>query len=232
LTEHHNFIVAINYASNTARATAALSQLPEGCIAIKGDISKRGECLDLVKEAHEKLGGLDLVVANAGWSRPTPFNDIDAFTEEDWDTAYAFNVKQSLWLAQAAKPIFNANPNGGHLIITSSVAGTRASGSSVVSSTLTLLTQAYSVTKAAAIHTSKCLAKALAPKIRVNTISPSMIKTEWSARFGEDKIKAHVAGNALKKMTDIEDVGLTVAWMVECESLTAQNICVDAGIGL
>lgn len=98
------------------------------------------------------------------------------------------------------------------------------------------------MTKAAAIHTSKCLAKALAPKIRVNTISPSMIKTEWSARFGQDKINAHIAGtdrlspintgNALKKMTDIEDVGMTVAWMVECESLTAQNICVDAGIGL
>jgi hypothetical protein len=70
-----------------------------------------------------------------------------------------------------------------------------------------------------------------------------MIKTEWSARFGEEKIKAHIQGtalcaimpiigNALKKMTDIEDVALTVAWMVECESLTAQNICVDAGIGL
>ena len=57
---------------------------------------------------------------------------VDAFTEADWDTAYAFNVKQSLWLAQAAKPIFNANENGGHLIITSSVAGTRASGSSMV----------------------------------------------------------------------------------------------------
>ena len=57
---------------------------------------------------------------------------IDAFTEADWDTAYAFNVKQSLWLAQAAKPIFNANENGGHLIITSSVAGTRQSGSSMV----------------------------------------------------------------------------------------------------
>jgi len=57
---------------------------------------------------------------------------VDAFTEEDWDKCFAFNVKQSLWLAQASKPIFNANENGGHLIITSSVAGTRASGSSMV----------------------------------------------------------------------------------------------------
>ena len=58
---------------------------------------------------------------------------VDAFTEADWDTAYAFNVKQTLWLAQAARPIFNANETGGHLIVTSSVAGTRASGSSMVS---------------------------------------------------------------------------------------------------
>jgi NAD(P)-dependent dehydrogenase (short-subunit alcohol dehydrogenase family) len=59
---------------------------------------------------------------------------VDAFTEEDWDTAYAFNVKQTLWLAQASRPLFNANENGGHLIVTSSVAGTRASGSSMVTS--------------------------------------------------------------------------------------------------
>lgn len=143
LTSQHNFIVAINYANNASRAQEALNVLPKGCVAIQADVSKRDDCINLVKEAHEKLGGLDLVIANAGWSRPTPFNDIgscfspndlivDAFTEADWDTAYAFNVKQSLWLAQAAKPIFNANVNGGHLIITSSVAGTRQSGSSMV----------------------------------------------------------------------------------------------------
>jgi NAD(P)-dependent dehydrogenase (short-subunit alcohol dehydrogenase family) len=76
LTAHHNFIVAINYASNSARAQEALASLPKGCVAIQADVSKRDDCLKLVKEAHEKLGGLDLVVANAGWSRPTPFNDI------------------------------------------------------------------------------------------------------------------------------------------------------------
>jgi NAD(P)-dependent dehydrogenase (short-subunit alcohol dehydrogenase family) len=53
-----------------------LASLPKGCVAIKADVSKRDECLNLVKQAHEKLGGLDLVIANAGWSRPTPFNDI------------------------------------------------------------------------------------------------------------------------------------------------------------
>ena len=38
--------------------------------------------------------------------------------------------------------------------------------------------------------------------------------------------------NARKKMADIEDMGMTVAWIIECESLSGQNFCVDAGIGL
>jgi NAD(P)-dependent dehydrogenase (short-subunit alcohol dehydrogenase family) len=76
LTSHHNFVVAINYASNSARAQEALKTLPNGCVAIQADVSSRDSCLNLVKEANEKLGGLDLVIANAGWSRPTPFNDI------------------------------------------------------------------------------------------------------------------------------------------------------------
>jgi NADP-dependent 3-hydroxy acid dehydrogenase YdfG len=76
LTSQHNFIVAINYATNSSRAEEALKALPKGCVAIQADISKRDDCFKLVKEAHERLGGLDLIVANAGWSRPTPFNDI------------------------------------------------------------------------------------------------------------------------------------------------------------
>jgi hypothetical protein len=67
-----------------------------------------------------------------------------------------------------------------------------------------------------------------------------MIKTGRSARFSEDKIKAHFAGtfpwwlsdtsNPLKKLADVEDVGMTIVWTV-CESLTVQNISVDA-VGL
>jgi NAD(P)-dependent dehydrogenase (short-subunit alcohol dehydrogenase family) len=78
------------------------------------------------------LDGVDLPLSMISVTPAEMKLMVDAFTEADWDTAYAFNVKQSLWLAQAAKPIFNANEKGGHLIITSSVAGTRASGSSIV----------------------------------------------------------------------------------------------------
>jgi NAD(P)-dependent dehydrogenase (short-subunit alcohol dehydrogenase family) len=79
LTSQHNFIVAINYANNASRAQEALKELPKGCVAIQADVSNRDDCLKLVKQAHEKLGGLDLIVANAGWSRPTPFNDIGSY---------------------------------------------------------------------------------------------------------------------------------------------------------
>jgi hypothetical protein len=65
----------MNYANNATRAQEALSGLSKGYVVIQAKISKRGECINLVK-AHEKLDGLDLIVAIVGWSRPTAFNDI------------------------------------------------------------------------------------------------------------------------------------------------------------
>lgn len=64
---------------------------------------------------------------------------------------------------------FNANPDGGVFIITSSIAGVNPSGSSMP----------YSVTKAAQLHLMKCLAASQGPKIRVNAVLPGLLLTEW-----------------------------------------------------
>ena len=75
---------------------ARIHQRPlRGCV-------ERDDCFNLVEEAHEKLGGLDWIVANAGWGRASPFNGIsvhlsrmaDAFTQADSGTACTFNVKR------------------------------------------------------------------------------------------------------------------------------------------
>lgn len=70
---------------------------------------------------------------------------------------------------QKAMPVFNQNPEGGVFLITSSVAGIGASGSSM----------AYSVTKAAGLHILKGLAASQGPKLRINAILPGLLKTEW-----------------------------------------------------
>jgi NAD(P)-dependent dehydrogenase (short-subunit alcohol dehydrogenase family) len=72
-------------------------------------------------------------------------------------------------LVREAMPTFNANPDGGVFIITSSIAGTSLSGSSM----------AYSVTKAAQLHLMRCLANTQGSKVRINAVLPGLLLTEW-----------------------------------------------------
>ena len=72
-------------------------------------------------------------------------------------------------LLRAALPTFNANAEGGAMVITSSVAGTSLGGSSM----------AYSVTKCAQLHLMRCLAQTQGPKVRINAVLPGLLLTEW-----------------------------------------------------
>jgi NAD(P)-dependent dehydrogenase (short-subunit alcohol dehydrogenase family) len=72
-------------------------------------------------------------------------------------------------LIREAMPTFNTNPDGGVFIITSSIAGTSLSGSSM----------AYSVTKAAQLHLMRCLANTQGSKVRINAVLPGLLLTEW-----------------------------------------------------
>lgn len=82
---------------------------------------------------------------------------------------WSANVKAPLALLKAAKPTFEANPEGGVFISTGSIAAVSQAGSSMP----------YSVTKAAQLHLIKCLGATQGPKIRVNTVLPGLLLTEW-----------------------------------------------------
>ena len=85
-----------------------------------------------------------------------------------------------LQVLQVAQPIFDKNEEGGCYIITSSVAGVTAGGSSM----------GYSVTKAAGLHLMKCLAASQGSKLRINAVLPGLLLTEWGLRYSEERIEA------------------------------------------
>jgi NAD(P)-dependent dehydrogenase (short-subunit alcohol dehydrogenase family) len=87
----------------------------------------------------------------------------------DTKQCWAVNVKGQMALVREAMPTFNANPEGGVFIITSSIAGTSLAGSSM----------AYSVTKAAQIHLMRCLANTQGSKVRINAVLPGLLLTDW-----------------------------------------------------
>lgn len=86
-------------------------------------MGKEEDVVKTVKETIAQLGGLDVIVSNAGYTRFSTFSDLSAPTVEDWDTCYAVNVKAQAILLREALSTFEKNAEGGAMIITSSIAG-------------------------------------------------------------------------------------------------------------
>jgi len=102
------------------------------------------------------------------------------------------------------------------MIITSSIAGASAGGSSM----------AYSVTKAAQIHLMRCLAATQGPKVRVNAVLPGLLLTDWGRLYSAEAIKAMEERAILKKATNLEDCADTYVSIAQNTSMTGQRIAV------
>lgn len=61
------------------------------CIFIAADISSPQACGSVVDQTVKVFGGLDIIIANAGWTRHVPWSDLDAFSEDDWLKSFKIN---------------------------------------------------------------------------------------------------------------------------------------------
>lgn len=183
---------------------------------IQADVGILVDCGRLVIDATNAFGGLDIIVSNAGWTKFGSWQDLHALSEADWDKCWAVNVKAQLHLLRAAMPIFAANQDGGVFLITSSAAGTVTKGSSM----------AYSVTKAAGLHLTRCLAQTQGPNVRVNAVCPGLMLTEWGEKYGDEQIKAMKDNAALKRTTDMEDCADVFVLLAKNGSMTGQKLIV------
>ena len=156
------------------KAGAAEALLP-------GDITDETLCHDLVADAAECLGGLDLLVLNAGYQRSR--DDVDEIPAEEFDRVMRTNLYAPFWIAQAALPHL---PPGSSIIVTTSIQGFDPSPGLFD----------YALTKAALVAFVQMLAEQQGPHgIRVNGVAPDPIwtplipATGWPTKlpdFGED----------------------------------------------
>ncbi|KAL7273100.1 hypothetical protein RUND412_004059 [Rhizina undulata] len=216
--------VVINYVSSGDRAEALAGKIMVEygvkAVTIQADVAKEESCVRLVQEGIKALGGLDVIISNAGWTKISNFSDLYALNEEEWDKCWAVNVKANMHLLRAALPTFNANPEGGALLITSSVAASNPSGSAI----------AYSVTKAAGLHLMRCLAQSQGPKIRVNAIQPGLLLTEWGQQFPKERIEAMTQACKLKKVPTIEECAEAFVFMAKSPGMTGSAVKIDGGL--
>ncbi|KAM3072262.1 hypothetical protein ACMFMG_009078 [Clarireedia jacksonii] len=176
--------IAINYVSSEQKAGELRERIEKEfgvrVLVLKADMAIEEECIYVVEEAVKGLGGLDILISNAGYTRFSTFSDLNAPTADDWQKCYAVNVVAQSILMRTALPTFEANEEGGVFIISSSIAGVVCGGSCMP----------YSVTKAAQLHLMKCLAATQGPKVRVNAILPGLLLTEWGNKYGEEVIES------------------------------------------
>ncbi|KAH7395989.1 hypothetical protein BKA64DRAFT_74406 [Cadophora sp. MPI-SDFR-AT-0126] len=225
--------VVINYSSNEKRASDLLVELErvspiapskdakQNFLSIKADLTQKTDIARLVDEVISGMGRLDVVFSNGGWTLVTNFNDLEDNLDEDiWDRCWNMNVKSHLWLFHAAKKHLEASE--GCFITTASLAGVKPSGSSI----------AYSVTKAAQLHLVKTLATISGPHIRVNSVSPGLLLTEWGLKFPQEKLDASKAKTKLNRFATVEDVAEQVFCFAKSKSVTGSNAIIDAGWSL
>ncbi|KAF2167434.1 hypothetical protein M409DRAFT_36598 [Zasmidium cellare ATCC 36951] len=212
--------VAINYLTSEKLATDLSTELRDQhgvtTVTIQADVSRENDCQALVQKSIQALGGLDIVVSNAGNTKIAPFHDIFALSSSDWDYTFNTLVKSNIFLLQEAHALFNSNPDGGCFLVMSSLAALVTDGSSL----------AYSVSRAATNHLVRCLAKSQGPKIRVNGVCPGLTDTERILREG------YVEKSGLKRITTTEDVAETFVFLAKNRGVTGECIRVDSGMAI
>ena len=177
--------VAINYLPSEEPDAREVIQLIKDAgragVPIAGDLREESFCQRLVAEALQKLGGLDIVVCNAGRQQAKP--SILDITTEEFDATMKTNIYAPFWIIKAALP---------HLKAGSCIIGTTSEQAYDPSPDL----YAYAQTKAATMNYVKSLAKQLGEKgIRVNGVAPGPIWTPLQISGGASESKYENFGN-------------------------------------
>jgi 3-oxoacyl-[acyl-carrier protein] reductase len=215
--------LAINYSKRAKEAeetAQAAMRLGVRAFAIQADVSQDKEARRLVLETVGRLGRLDVLVNNAGWSQVVPHRDLEKLTEEILERTWAVNTKGPLYLCRAAIPHM-LKVGGGAIVNITSVAAFQGAGSSVI----------YGASKAALGAITKSLARAFAKdKIRVNAIAPGFVDTnfvDWPPEVAEKNVKASPMGR-IPTVDDVANAALYLA--CDATGVTAQTVFIDCGV--
>src|SRR5208282_2740100 len=190
--------------------------------SFKADVGKMADAKKLVDFSRERLGRLDVLVANAGiWNdKDIP---IEQLAERDWDEMVRVNLKGVYTVVHSAVPHMIAQ-GVGRIIAVSSVAGQRG----------TAFHTHYSATKGGVISFAKALASELARhNILVNCVAPGFVDTDvWAATLkSKSRAKALVAAYPLKRVARPEEVAGPILFIASdlATFITGEVINVNGG---
>jgi 3-oxoacyl-[acyl-carrier protein] reductase len=217
--------VLVNYSRSREGAEQTAAECEKRgvkALAVRADVSQDVDCCAMVAEAEKAFGRLDVLINNAGFTKFVAHADLDGLDPEDWQKILSINLMGPFLCARAARPLLEAG-DGGEIVMTSSVAGLVGMGSSI----------AYCASKAGLNNLTVTLARALAPKIRVNAIAPGFIDGEWLKEgFGDayEKIRdSMIEKTPLKRVATPESVADGILSILMGPDLTTGHVVPHEG---
>lgn len=208
--------IVINYASSQVEAESLASdvrKLGRRALAIPANVSKKQDVQRMFQTIEREFSRLDILVNNAGMFFTADFLDL---TEEQWDTIMSTNLKSQFLCAQAAAPLLKKSGHG-RIINISSLGGMLP---------WPKFTH-YCVSKAGVIMLTRCLARALAPEILVNSIAPGTIQFP-----GEEPDEEYINRAPLHRTGKGSEIAEAVFFFATSDFVTGQILAVDGGRSL
>ena len=206
-------------AADELGARAASGGLAGEVSFVQADVASREDCRRMAAIATERLGGIDVLCANAGIFPDSTLADM---TEEMLDQVLGTNLKGTVFSVQACLPALERSGRG-RVILTSSITGPITGYPGWTG---------YGASKAGQLGFMRTAAIELAPsRITVNAVLPGNIITEGLPEFGEDYQSAMAASIPLGRLGSVDDIGYAALFLAteEAAYITGQTIVVDGG---
>jgi 3-oxoacyl-[acyl-carrier protein] reductase len=217
--------VAVHYHASEAAAEAVCREIREAggeAVTLRGDVSRSSEAAGVVDRAADALGGLDLLINNAGDMLGRV--DLEAMDDAQYDRVMDLNVRSVVMASRAALPHLR-RAGGGNIIHTTSIAARNGGGGGA---------GLYASAKGFVSTLTRNMAKELAgERIRVNAVAPGTIATDFHVRHSnEDHLAAARATIPMGRLGTAEEcVGAYLFLATEALSgyVTGQVIEVNGG---
>lgn len=212
--------VLVGYGSSAERGDAVVASLVgDGHGSCHMDMTDSGALQQVADQVQSDHGKVDVLVNCAGMTRPVAHDDLDSLDDELIDNIFQVNWRGPFATIRAFRSALEA-AEAPVVINISSVAAVTGQGSNV----------AYCASKAALDSMTRSLARALAPKIRMVSVSPGWVLGEYAARMPAEVLDTQRNATPLDRLATADDVAAAVSAVVhDLPFTTGTTISVDGG---
>ena len=191
--------IVLTYNQNESKAVAVAKTLSgDGHTVVHAPVDDSAALAELATIVQSQYGKVNVLVNNAGVTRPVPHADLDSLDDDLIDRIFRVNWRGAFAMVRAFAPLLQQGEHGNSSLIVniSSVAGQTGFGSNV----------AYCASKAALDSMTRSLARALAPQVRVVSVSPGWVEGEYASQMDPAILAEQRQKTPLKRIARAEDV--------------------------